>query len=76
MAYPFRSILSPIEPDDPSLVALGAAQRIAADDDATLHLLHVVTTLPGFGESDVVENEHSVAEERAVRDLRSSPTHI
>src|SRR5215469_17097420 len=65
MAYPFRSILSPIELDDPSLVALGVAQRIAADHDATLHLLHIVTTLPGFGEPDVVENEHSVAEERA-----------
>ena len=65
MAYPYRSILSPIELDDPSLAALGVAQRIAEDHGATLHLLHVVTTLPGFGEPDVVEDEHSVAEERA-----------
>jgi universal stress protein A len=65
MAYPYRSILSPIELDDPSFAALGVAQRIAQDHDATLHLLHVVMTLPGFGESDVVEDEHSVAEEQA-----------
>ena len=62
MAYPFRSILSPIELDDPSLVALNVAQRIAADQGATLHLLHVVTRLPGFGESDIAGDEHSVAE--------------
>ncbi|MBV8360316.1 MAG: universal stress protein [Deltaproteobacteria bacterium] len=65
MAYPYRSVLSPIELDDPSLVALGVAQRIAADHEATLHLLHVVPRLPGFGEPDVVANEHSVAEEKA-----------
>ena len=65
MEYPYRSILSPIELDDPSLVALGVAKRTATDHDATLHLLHVVTRLPGFGEPDIVEDEHSVAEERA-----------
>jgi nucleotide-binding universal stress UspA family protein len=65
MAYPYRSILSPIELDDPSLVALGFAQRIAADYEAMLHLLHVVLRFPGFGESDVVEDEHSAAEEKA-----------
>jgi nucleotide-binding universal stress UspA family protein len=65
MAYPYRSILSPIELDDPSLVALGVAQRIAAHQEAILHLLHVVPRLPGFGEPDIVEDEHSVAEERA-----------
>jgi nucleotide-binding universal stress UspA family protein len=65
MAYPYRSILSPIELDDPSLIALGVAQRIAADQGAILHLLHVVPRLPGFGEPDIVEDEHSVAEEKA-----------
>lgn len=65
MAYPYRSILCPIALDDPSLVALGVAQRIAADHGATIHLLHVVTILPGFGEPDVVEEVHSVAEEKA-----------
>jgi nucleotide-binding universal stress UspA family protein len=75
MAYPYRSILSPIELDDPSFAALGVAQRIAEDHGATLHLLHVVTTLPGFGEPDVVEDEHSVAEEQArarLKDIASS----
>ena len=65
MGYPFQSILSPIELDDPSLVALGVAQQIAADQHATLHLLHVVQLLPGFGEADVIEDEHSVAEQQA-----------
>jgi nucleotide-binding universal stress UspA family protein len=63
--YPYRSILSPIELDDPSLVALGIAQRIAADHGAMLHLLHVVPRLPAFGEPDIVENEGSVAEQKA-----------
>jgi nucleotide-binding universal stress UspA family protein len=65
MGYPYRSILSPIELDDPSLITLGLAQRIAADHDATLHLLHVVQLLPAFGEPDIIENEHSVAEQKA-----------
>jgi nucleotide-binding universal stress UspA family protein len=65
MGYPYRSILSPIELDDPSLIALGLAQRIAVDHEATLHLLHVVQLLPAFGEPDIVENEHSVAEQKA-----------
>jgi len=70
MVYPYRSILAPIDFDDPSLVALGIARRIAADQDAILHLLHVATLLPGFGEPDVVEDEHSVAEEGARARLR------
>jgi universal stress protein A len=71
MAYPYRSILSPIELiDDPSFAALGFAQRIAKDCGATLHLLHVVTILPSFGQPDVVEDEHSVAEERASARLK------
>jgi nucleotide-binding universal stress UspA family protein len=47
------------------LVGLSVAQQIAADQDATLHVLHVVPRLPGFGEPEIVEDEHSVAEERA-----------
>jgi nucleotide-binding universal stress UspA family protein len=65
MAYPYRSILAPIELEDPSFVVLGFAQRIAADHQAVLHVLHVVARLPAFGEPDVVQDEHSVAEERA-----------
>jgi nucleotide-binding universal stress UspA family protein len=70
MAYPYRSILAPIELEDPSFVALNFAQRIATDHQAVLHVLHVVARLPAFGERDVVQDEHSVAEERAHARLR------
>lgn len=65
MVYPYRSILTPIEFDDPSLMALHLAKQIAADHDATVHLLHVAKKLPAFGESDISEDEHSSAEEKA-----------
>jgi nucleotide-binding universal stress UspA family protein len=64
MAYPYRSILVPIAFDDPSLIALGLAKQIAAENKATLHLLHVAERLPALGESDVTENEHSPGEEK------------
>jgi nucleotide-binding universal stress UspA family protein len=65
MAYPYRSILAPTDLEDPSFVALGVAQRIAADHQAILHVLHVVPRLPAFGERDIVQDEHSVGEEKA-----------
>jgi len=65
MAYPYRSILCPIEFDDPSLLALGLAKQIATDHGATLHLLHVAYRLPALGEPEVTEDEHSVGEEKA-----------
>lgn len=65
MVYPYKSILSPIDLDDSLQVALSIAQRIAADHESMLHLLHVVPRLPGFGEPEIVEDEHSAAEERA-----------
>jgi universal stress protein A len=65
MAYPYRSILSPIQFDDPSLLALGYAKQIAADHGATLHLLHVAHKAPAIGEPDVSENEHAPEEEKA-----------
>jgi len=65
MAYPYRSILTPIELDDPSLVALNLAKQIATDKGATLHLLHIAQRLPAFGESDVSENENSPEEKKA-----------
>src|SRR6202035_2295554 len=64
MAYPYRSILTPIEFDEPSLVALDVAKQIAIDKGATVHLLHA-QRLPAFGEPDVSENEHSPGEEKA-----------
>jgi nucleotide-binding universal stress UspA family protein len=65
MAYPYRSILNPIQFDDPSLLALGLAKQIAVDKGATLHLLHVVPKLPALGEHDFSENEHTPEEDKA-----------
>ena len=65
MAYPYRSILSPIQFDDPSLVALGMAKQIALTHSATLHLLHVVPMLQAFGEPDVEEGKHTPEEQKA-----------
>jgi universal stress protein A len=65
MAYPYRSILSPIQFDDPSLLALGYAWQIAAEHGATLHLLHVARKLPALGEPEVSENDHTREEEKA-----------
>jgi nucleotide-binding universal stress UspA family protein len=70
MAYPYRSILIPIALDDPSLVALGLAKQMARDQGATMHLLHVATKLPSFGEPEFSEDEHSPGEERARAMLR------
>jgi len=65
MDYPYRSILNPIQFDDPSLLALGLAKQIATHHGATLHLLHVAPKLRAIGEPEVSEDEHSVAEEKA-----------
>jgi nucleotide-binding universal stress UspA family protein len=65
MAYPYRSILAPVDFDNHSLVALDVAKQIAMDKGATVHLLHVAQRLPAFGEPDVSENEHSPGEEKA-----------
>lgn len=69
MAYPYRSILSPIQFDDPSLVALGMAREIALTHRATLHLLHVVPMLQAFGEPDVEEGKHTPEEQHAEKAL-------
>jgi len=70
MAYPYRSILCPIQFDDPSLVALGLARQIAMTHGATLHLLHVVPKLPALGEPEISEGEHSPEEAKAETMLR------
>jgi len=74
MAYPYHSILSPIEFDDPSLLALGLAKQIAAHHGATLHLLHVAPTLGAIGEPEVSEDEHSPGEEKARARLQEIAT--
>lgn len=58
MAYPYTSILSPIQFDDPTLLALGYAKRLAQDSGATLHLLHVIEKFPALGEPPVSENDN------------------
>ncbi len=65
MAYPYRSILNPIQFDDPTYLALGYAKRLAADSGATLHLLHVVEKFPALGEPDVSENDNIREEDEA-----------
>ena len=65
MTTAYRSILSPIDLDDASLFALGVAKQLAADHGATLHLLYVVPRVPAIGESEIVEEEHSVREQKA-----------
>jgi universal stress protein A len=70
MAYPYRSILVPIEFDDPSLAVLAVAKQIAADKQATLHLLHVVQMLPAFGEPDVRPMAHTLEDEKALTMLK------
>ncbi len=71
MAYSYRSILSPIQFDDPSLVALGLAKQIALTHGATLHLLHVVPMLQAFGEPDVEEGKHTPEEQKAETSLNA-----
>jgi nucleotide-binding universal stress UspA family protein len=63
-------ILCPIQFDDPSLLALGFAKRIAEDSGATLHLLHVVPMLPALGEPEVSTTMQSPEEEKAIKELR------
>jgi len=65
MIFPYRSILIPIQFDDPSLLALSFAKRIAVLHGATLHLLHIVPKLRAIGEPDVSENEHTRREKTA-----------
>jgi nucleotide-binding universal stress UspA family protein len=69
MAYPFRAILSPIQFDDPSLLALDFAKNIAKDQVATLHLLHVVAMASALGEPALNAALHSRAEEKAIEAL-------
>jgi universal stress protein A len=65
MAYPYRSILNPIQFDDPTFLALGYAKQVAADSGATLHLLHVVEKFPALGEPEVSENDNIRDEDEA-----------
>ena len=65
----FRAILSPIQFDDPSLLALDFAKSIAKEQGATLHLLHVVAMTSAFGEPALNAALHSRGEEKAIEAL-------
>ena len=70
MVYPYRSILAPVQFDDPSLALLAFAKQIATANQATLHLLHVVPKLPALGEPDVSPMGHTLTDEKALETLR------
>ena len=69
MAYPYRSILAPIQFDDPAFLALGYAKRLAADNGATIHLLHVVEKYPAIGEAEISENDNIREEDESRKRL-------
>lgn len=69
MAYPYRSILNPIQFDDPTFLALGYAKQLAADSGAMLHLLHVVEKFPALGEPKISENDNIRDEDTARKQL-------
>lgn len=69
MAYPYRSILNPIQFDDPTYLALGYAKRLAKESGATLHLLHVIEKYPALGEPPVSENDNIREEDEARKTL-------
>jgi nucleotide-binding universal stress UspA family protein len=69
MAYPYRSILTPIQFDDPTYLALGYAKRLAVDNGATLHLLHVIEKYPAIGEPPISEHDNIREEGDAQRSL-------
>ncbi len=69
MAYPYKSILNPIQFDDPTFLALGYAKQLATDSGATLHLLHVVEKFPALGEPKISENDNISDEDTARKQL-------
>jgi universal stress protein A len=70
MPYPFRVILVPIQFDDPALVALGVAKKMAKDMGATIHLHHVVPILPAIGEAKIADTAHIAEEGKAKQSLQ------
>lgn len=58
MAIFYRSILAPIQFDDPTFNALHYAERLARESGGVLHLLHVIEKYPALGEPDVSENDN------------------
>jgi nucleotide-binding universal stress UspA family protein len=65
MLYPFHKILSPLQFDEHSIAALGLAKEVAARNDATVYLLHVIPILPAIGEAAISAHVDSVEEGKA-----------
>lgn len=70
MSYPFKTILCPVQFDDPQLIAVGLASQVARDLGATVYLLHVVPIIPAIGEPDTGVTAHSHAEDEARQKLQ------
>ncbi|MGH7933717.1 MAG: universal stress protein [Candidatus Binataceae bacterium] len=70
MAYPFRTILKPMQFDDPELIAFQVAKQIAQEHNATLCLLHIVPIVPAIGEPHVGVTVHAHEEDRAKKQLQ------
>ncbi|MGH8013616.1 MAG: universal stress protein [Candidatus Binataceae bacterium] len=65
MAYPFKTILTPMQFDDPELIAFRVAKQLTEEHKATLCLLHIVPILPAIGEPHVAATAHEREEDRA-----------
>lgn len=64
MAFPFQTILLPVDFDDTSKAALELARQFAAADNVTLHLVHAMAILLATGQASsvVVAREKNVKE--------------
>jgi universal stress protein A len=63
MAYPFKTILCPIDFDENSVAALDAAARMARESDATVEVLHVVPIIVQTGGAPIYVDVYSAEEE-------------
>ncbi len=71
MAYPFKSILSPVEFDENCLAALDVAKKLALTYGATVYLLHVVPIILVPGEGYIVYSleEQEQNAKKALKDI-------
>jgi nucleotide-binding universal stress UspA family protein len=63
MAYPFKTILCPIDFDENSIAALDAAARMARESDATVEVLHVVPIIVQTGGAPIYVDVYSAQEQ-------------
>jgi universal stress protein A len=72
MAYPIRTILCPMQFDDPELIAFHVAKQLAQQNGAGLCLMHVVPIVPAIGEPAVATTVHAREEEKAKQELQQT----